>query len=329
MVNAVVILGAGASADFGVPTLSGMFNDPVARRYILTKARLHDMLKRFFWNPRGHSIDTAEKCLNIEQMLTLLKDLEKAKLLPTDFSEDDLHYFRRALNVLIKKAVYDGKHTKQEHLNPLIHIFDKTFDHTTWASFNWDCIFEASFWYSRPWGGPGSRSNPSLAIDVENWRYGTTRHHYLKLHGGINWWLINDKITYVRWGKVGTLDKIWGDYDKDPEMPHRPVILEPSFYKYDDSLHKQLQPQWDFFLARLLEAQSVLIVGYSLPEMDVNARSKILTGFQANDASRWLVVNSNEPTCDLYGRLLGNRRLATQPISLAGFNTCLLYTSDA
>lgn len=51
--RAVVILGAGSSADFGVPTLANIFKDHHARRYLQAKSDLLGQLNEMFWQPRG------------------------------------------------------------------------------------------------------------------------------------------------------------------------------------------------------------------------------------------------------------------------------------
>ena len=113
-----------------------------------------------FWRPRGHDLESSDQSLNIEQMLTVLKDLEREPQVPDASRPQDVTAFRRGLLVLIELAVFEGKSTEWEHLNPLIDVARNKFDHTTWASFNWDCIFEASFWYSQPRQVLGSRTNP-------------------------------------------------------------------------------------------------------------------------------------------------------------------------
>jgi hypothetical protein len=317
MARLVVILGAGASADFGVPTLSNIFKDHSARRHLIKRPELLEMLNTVFWSPRGHSLDTSDQSLNIEQMLTILKDWEMDRQLPKELKPKNADTFRKGLKVLIYRAVFENKSSKGKHLNPLIDICRKKFDHTTWASFNWDCIFESSFWYSQPLG---TRINPKLAIDVQNWHYASNKHTYLKLHGGINWWLIDNQIRYLQWTPGGELQQKWREYESNPDIMDRPVILEPSFYKYQDISYKQLAPQWETFSDDLRKADYVLVLGYSLPEMDVNSRSRILTAFQVCEECKWLVVDPSESVCNLYSRLLGRERVKILPMTLSGFN---------
>src|SRR5262249_16856875 len=160
---------------------------------------------------------------------------------------------------------------------------------TTWASFNWDCIFEASYWYqnSEPTGDFRSGSNPKLVIPIHGWHHQTERDELLKLHGSIGWWMVDDQLTYFPFSAGGPLVLKWREYARNPEVGDYPVILEPSAYKYRDDVYKILEPQWSHFILRLLDADFVLVIGYSLPDLDFQARSKILTGFQANERAKW------------------------------------------
>lgn len=320
MASAVVILGAGASADFGVPTLANIFKDSHARSYLQSNRSLLRNLNDVFWTPRGHTLDTSEDSVNIEQMLTILKDITRDDNIPDNAKPRNVDTFRKGLLCLVQKAIFDGKSSRSEHLNGLIDICDRVFSHTTWASFNWDCIFESSFYYRIPYGSGRMRHNPSLAIEVDNWRSGTRKHTYLKLHGGINWWLIDDRITYLPWSGQGDISTKWLEYERNNDQEGRPVILEPSFYKYDEIEYRQLRPQWDEFTRKLLQADCIIIVGYSMPEMDTNARAKILTAFHLNRDARWLVIDPSESVCNLYRRLLGSIRVVILGQSLAGFN---------
>ena len=329
MARAVVILGAGASADFGVPTLASVFKDLRARMYLTNNPPVHARLNEFFWVPRGHTVQTSDKSVTIEDMLTILRDWENEPAVPAASKPAGVTAFRRKLYVLIERAVFQGKSTKGEHLNPLIGAARTNFERTTWASFNWDCIFESSFWYSQPNNGPWSRDNPRLVVPIENWHQGPQRHTFLKLHGGINWWMIDEHLTYVPFTGGGPLAARWTQYDQNPDSPEQPVILEPSFYKYQDAAYQLLAPQWTEFFDRLLDAQAVIVVGYSLPPADSFARSKIVTAFQVNTAARWLVIDPSETTLDRYRQLLGEARVTLLLTGLSGFNNDILAQLQA
>ena len=316
MANAVVILGAGASAPFGVPTLLHVFKDPYARRYIHRNRFLFENLQEKFWRPRGHTVETSHLSLSIEEVLTVVRDFEnQAYSTPPLFSDSaDSERFRKSLYVLIKKAIYDGKSTCSQHLNPVIQFMRENYRSVTWASFNWDCIFESSYYYSSG-RTPFTRSNPQVVIDLKNWRNTYSKHIFLKLHGGINWWYEDESIVYLPFGSQPDLNERWRHYESGENQGH-PVILEPSYYKYQDPMYELIKEQWQEFVKRLMEADLVLIIGYSLPEADTEARTALTIGFQSNPNTQFVVVDKKEWVCNRYKRLLGSEKLVILQRSL-------------
>jgi hypothetical protein len=230
---------------------------------------------------------------------------------------------------LIKKAVYDGKRTRSGMLDPLIrYLRRKEFEAVTWASFNWDCMFEAAFYYSS--GEPGSvRTNPSVVVPLAGWTGITSkRHTFLKLHGGINWWCENNQISYLRFTPNGALDTRWKAYEAG-NAHGQPVILEPSYYKYSGAMYDMLKDQWQHFVDALAEADVIIVVGYSLPEADSQARAVMTLGFQWNRQARWIVVDESPYTCERYEHIIGTRQFTALPMKLEDLNPALEPTFKA
>lgn len=323
--RAVIILGAGAVADFGVPLLRGVFKDAEARKYLASNDWLRKQLDDAFWKPRGHTLETSDQTITVEEMLTVLGDCKRQHLPHQVMGVEDEARLRQDLNVLIFNALFVGKNTQSRHLNPLISYARKHFAHTTWASFNWDCIFESSYWYSSGGPGYGTRRNPKVVVPLQGWSYESTVSTFLKLHGGVNWWVQDGKLHYISFGGVGNeLVKKWEEYGRGRLPPEvRPAILEPSVYKYEDPLYKMLEPQWERFFEDLVGADVVLIVGYSLPPLDAQARAKITMAFQMNDKARWAVIDPSTEVANSYRRLLGKDRLYVMESGLAGFNNAI------
>jgi len=311
MPNAVVILGAGASADFGVPTLREIFRNRHAREFLTGRRSFHESMNEVFWEPRGHTVDTSDQSLTIEEMLTILRDWEQEPKCSDGLDPNMAKAIRKNLYVLIQQAVFEGKSTRAAHLNSLIKLMRSKFDLVTWASFNWDCVFESSYWYA-------CHGYPKLAIELEGWQQNTLKTEFLKLHGGINWWKIGEKLHYIPFGYGGGLSRKWTEY-ADDAADGEPVILEPSVYKYGGDKYELIKPQWDRFIERLCSADCVLILGYSLPEADSQARSKITVAFQVNPKCKWLLVDPSDETCHRYTRLLGGNALTTFSTGLVGF----------
>lgn len=331
MAEAVIILGAGASADFGVPVLRTLFRDRWATAYLQSHPWLHEQLDGAFWKPRGHSQATSDQSLTVEEMLTIVVDCERQGQPCNLIGIEEAQRFRRELNVLIFQALYMGKSTAVRHLNPLIHFARARFTRITWATFNWDCIFESSYYYSSGGPEPYARSNPNVAVTLANF-YPTLNSPstFLKLHGGINWWVVNGTLTYFQFGG-GTLRQQWERYAAG-QLPATdfPVILEPSFYKYEDEpRYALLHPQWEYFEQRLNAANLVLMVGYSLNPLDTLARRAIMMAFQKNATARWVAVDPSEDVLRNYSRLLGRDRFSPLQMTLAGLNNDLVGQLEA
>jgi hypothetical protein len=274
---------------------------------------LADRLHTLFWEPRGRSLETSNETISVEEILTLVRDYEKQSYPLPPLLGSETEQFRRSLYVLIKKAVYDGKNSRGRHLNTIITHAKQNYSHITWASFNWDCIFEASFYYSS--GDVYTRSNPRVGIDLLNWRNCHGKHVFLKLHGGINWWYQDNHIHYLPFGSQPDLNQRWQAYE-DGQAEGMPVILEPSYYKYEDPVYQHLKPQWTIFVENLLLADIVLVIGYSLPDADPEARLALSLGFQSNPKSKFLVIDRSDQICLKYERLFGTGRVRVVPRSL-------------
>ena len=328
--KAVVILGAGASAGFGVPTLRNVFKDKAARDHLAADSFLRQKLENKIWKPRGVDLETSDRSLTVEEILTMIRDAEQQDYgWPRVITPAQAEPFRRALYCLIKKAVYDGKNSRKGILDPLLkYMRRKQFESVTWASFNWDCMFEAAFYYSS--GDSGTyRTNPDVVVKLKDWTgYTSKKHKFLKLHGAINWWYENDELVYLRFTPRGSLDAKWNAYQTGAAVG-QPVILEPSFYKYSGEIYDLLKGQWQHFVDALAEADLVIVVGYSLPESDSQARAVITLGFQWNRDAQWIVIDESADTCDRYLRIVGDRRLTPLPIKLEDLNPGLEAALDA
>jgi hypothetical protein len=316
----VVILGAGASAGFGVPTLRQLFKDAEARKYLAKNVSIRETLEKIAWLPRGLTLEQSHLGLTVEEILTLVRDSERQDYgLPEILTRAERVEFQKGLYLLIKRAIYDGKSSEKGCLNPLLQFMRKRASHVTWASFNWDCLFESSFYYSS--AAPyEQRVNPELAIPVSGWdRVQTSKHVFLKLHGGINWWYDEGKVRYLPFGRSDQLNEHWTAYETTG-VSGEPVILEPSYYKYSGAIYELLRPQWLTFASALAKADLVFVVGYSLPEPDAEARSAITLGFQANPGARWIVLDPADSVRRRYQQILGTSRLIELPGTLDEWN---------
>lgn len=105
------------------------------------------------------------------------------------------------------------------------------------------------------------------------------------------------------------------DFIAQPKSPFTPDAIARSHWPFTKSsiVQSSFSREWTS------EADCVLIVGYSLPDNDPQARCKILTAFQVNQGCLWAVVDPSQEVRAKYERLLGSRRLITFDQGLAGF----------
>ena len=149
MTKAVVILGAGASKGLGLPLLSKVFADPEVRSYLEKDAtELAEFLRNFIWEPRGLTIDSSDRTLNIEEILTLLRTWQQtgSKLLRVE----QIRALQRELLGCVYHGVWPHKgqtSTDKRYLNSLVKWADEKFDEVTWATFNWDAKLEQAFYH--------------------------------------------------------------------------------------------------------------------------------------------------------------------------------------
>ena len=62
------------------------------------------------------------------------------------------------------------------------------------------------------------------ALRLDGWRDGFSKNTYLKLHGSVNWWLVNGKPTYLKWASYGDLAQKWKELEEG-KTEDTPIIL--------------------------------------------------------------------------------------------------------
>lgn len=314
----VVVLGAGASRGMGLPLLSEIFSDPPVVDYLNSEAeQLLQFMHRFIWQPRGLTIVESASSLNIEEVMTLLKQWMKTSSSPISIEENQ--QIQKLLLGCVQKAVYVNKGNTERYYNDVIRWSNKEFESITWASFNWDVKFEQAFYYEMRGLGGGKRL-PRYIDGVRGWEGNNTKHLMLKLHGSVSWFLHPDGVLYAR--RFGTrrrpvpIDESWSDFLSGRNNA-KPLIAEPSFFKHDevnDADKTILKRQWALFDEKLRDASQVIVCGYSMPEGDALAKQSLLTAFAANKSIKWKVVDISPEVIRRYERLLG--KAAVEPFEM-------------
>lgn len=332
----VVVLGAGASVSAGLPSLAGIFDDDRVQDYLANDGReCKEFLERHIWQPRGITAGEYWKGLNLEEVLTLLRQWRftpKPKGGKRDNPQSPLNHskntkIQRQLLGCVYRAVHEGKSgrsgTGRYDYNTLIKLADSEFDEVTWATFNWDALLEQAFYYTFY----NQKRLPSCHTDLLGWDGADIKHRLLKLHGSVTWFYdIGGNVSYIPWGVTQSrgdqVGEHWCAYLTSVADAPRPMIAEPSFFKHEDLVERPfLLKQWEMFDEAIAEANLVLIIGYSMPDGDAMAKQSLLTAVERETISKFVVVDPDVTwasdgvtrieagVMNRYRRILGSPRL--------------------
>ena len=271
----MIILGAGASVPCGLPVLSRLFDDSAVRQYLKQRPDAEAFFQSEFWDAKGLNLDTATKGQSLEDMMTWMlrkhpQGIEGARE-SASYRQQRYYLDQVAFHALAcNKSSIDGAY------NDLILWSENFADNVTVASFNWDLMFEASYYQTK-------RSNPMLALELQGWKTGESRTTLLKLHGSLSWWDGQGHLKYKGYARYGSrpsaLEEAWTAYS--PGSPERPLIMEPSAVKSSAPEATLLAPQWSKFEAALSKATHIISIGYSWPPNDTLIQevcTKVLSG---------------------------------------------------
>lgn len=316
----VVILGAGASAPpkYGIPTANqlllkaGEGQPPSEADKMRSQHTKFDQQINRLMNILGNGT-------NLEDMLTAVTEAVGISKALTDLDPlvSELNKFRRMLYLLINNSISSESVSGS---GPLVGLFEfcSRFGHTAWCTFNWDRVLETAF-YNHTKENLHLHKNGDEGIKVKDyWDNTSDCNLLLKLHGSIYWWYKGGclyQLGYKGWAPNDeTADEAWRKFEqatttgKFSNLIGEPAILEPSAHKYQGPVYDALKSQWDRFEKELKKANVIIIVGYSLPELDMKAKEYLESAAEFNKKARIAVFDiAKNPTVykkydDIFGR---------------------------
>lgn len=292
------MLGSGFSAGMGLPTLLGLF------------AELMDQQNR-----PGYS--DKEEVLNALELLYphFLKDVSPpsyppfeeflslvtaAKELPF-FDPSDLYWENKRLAALRLLTDAMGRKCREtEKASLLKHFVNKLQQDDVIVTFNWDNLIERILYTSSlPFNFQG-RSENSIAI--------------LKLHGSLNWVEIPEGVALQDPKSVLHLDarivctRDYGYYDVWDVLNLPPYIILPISSK-QVPVGEFLKSIWMEAFSAIIDAQCVVVIGYSIPTDDLQARSLLSLAWKARVRKRQadqqqpdklILIDPNPDVCGRY-----------------------------
>ena len=305
MANNVIILGAGASADAGIPLLRG-FGDKFSffyNEYLVTNKPENLKVFSDAWNiideiSKFHTNAEFDE-RNIEDLLSILKfDNYSTKA----GNKNKQKIIEKAISTIIEitcQVKHDGTNNLQQNGDDIYREFWKTLfikyadnaSFPTIISFNYDLVLERALFQVLNSTWKANLSFDGIILDyhfpnskylysykIVNQPYSISQYNTPRIEKGISLQICNLdqlknplRIDFLKLhGSLNFIDKKSKDWDPSLNPPTNnvgyPIIVPPVSNK---EIYDQLQDSWRTALVTLRNANKIAIVGYSLPGTDI------------------------------------------------------------
>ncbi len=188
----------------------------------------------------------------------------------------------------------------------------------TLITFNWDVLQEILLWKAKKWSyedGYGIQTTPEKPLNPSL----TT---VLKLHGSCNWALSHQQDQSPR---IDDADVFFGALKHDMQEPPRlgstsdygTSLIVPSYLK-DPSQINILRSVWKTAAYVLRKAETLVVLGYSLPNADVHAQNLFseMVDYNKTLKSITLVLGRDDESYSRWEALFGDYRKACKRVRL-------------
>ena len=305
-IERVFIFGAGVSAHCGYPLTENLLEEIIRlKSNDEDKFYIHSFIEAFYpnFNPLYANYP------NIEEVLSLLDVAIKMgfKVPSSEYS----YYFKNVSEIknIILINIYNYFFEKLNKVNKDMAIFkfaDCLKPNDVIITFNWDLNLEKAL----------ENLNKKYVYYLDN--NVKERITILKLHGSINWFKrkenkfkIEKKEPLIK--GIDNIDVF--KYLRKPNTKKKdivPYIVPPTIKKTIDS--EELQIIWKHGYNSLAHAKEINILGYSLPDIDLNSRYIFRSAIRENDYFKtarrkkrlFLIVNPNDSVYTTYRNLVGD-----------------------
>ena len=302
----VIFLGAGAMKDLGLPLANELFEDMHKYFQNIPYERNNSKFNNFFCDYKkfcnflnvlmaayewyksdglfsfpNNKIDY--KTINPELVFTLgdsfkflLKDMNKQLIencnVPCDQNYKKLlEKFNNLLSEYLILKAFDYGEKRREGEKTYLTKIVKSSD--TFITTNWDVMLEMEFKSS------GDVLNPMriYGYDIENSQISGKKRKdnvvkIYKLHGYSGLYKKNEKVYLdAKYKILFTQDKL----ELQDKLQNEKFVIHPSYIKILESNH--MLKVWKQAQQKLLDAETIDIVGYSLPDADQAVRTLLMT----------------------------------------------------
>ena len=256
-----------------------------------------DLATKFSYLPHARSLVDDERrnhrngLINIEKLMSRVDDL-----MPYDYASGAADEFTFLLIELKQRLLNRIRQTRETNeTRDEINVFARhcIAEAATCITFNYDDLLdEALYRVSEsdprlPWHpttGYGFTCNPSTRLVKSTyaspeWQ---SQMQLLKLHGSINWrpklgspepHSLDSIVHHENWLSGFDDPRLLNVNDVEQHLENIPVIIPPVLSKSGLISQPILRLVWRHALQRLVEADEVIFIGYSLPDNDSAART--------------------------------------------------------
>jgi len=306
--HSVILLGAGASSPAGGPLMrefidrargyekQGLFT-PLELGDIQAALRFYDCLRRGGFSITEEDIDNVENLLSLSELSRLI---EHPPLEPL-FDRQLPDRLRRFIDAVIAKSMRMPEPSSPRWLEWhdrtglevymwLIAALAYAEGRITVITVNYDCLVEyicycmgLPYTYNRAWGdglellklhGSINWVQCSKCEDKGSLRVSPIEHHQHKLY---------PKVCYIERSET---------ICTKCEAELTPLIVPPTWQKEMD--HEVLRKTWSRAAGALLDAEVLVVVGYSLPIADSHVRELLHVGLSSANLQRSLIVVASD-----------------------------------
>jgi hypothetical protein len=289
----VFVIGSGFSASMGLPTLNNIFNEIMMmpeRPGESDKENIYSTLEILY--PHFRRLKTPSSFPPLEEFLSLI---DLAKDLP--FIEDGYWKIKK-ISVLRLLTDYLAKKSLEAEEDELLNSFIKKLGYgDVIITFNWDNLIERCLLKQGKAINFKERDDNAVTL--------------LKLHGSLNWARIPegtglknpDSVTWLHERICHTKD--YSYYDFWDVLDEPPFIVLPTITK-NPPAESFLKSLWDEAFQSLLIGEQISIIGYSIPEYDLQARTLLVMGLHTNMSGRekYSVIDPNPDISGKYYALI-------------------------
>ncbi len=267
MKNSIIILGAGASFESGVPTQNNFISEALKIADSNSDLRYYpfysNIIKKF---QKIYHNNNIESIYNVADLLTRFPFIDlNAITNPEDgimntASLRPASYIQEAVQFLIVITLKSKcKNLKEIGFNAYKNLISNfTGDIIT---FNWDNIIEQAF----------HSMNKKFSL---GWEESSEEVNIFKLHGSIDWnHNPNEEDLKIYIDESLTQKTIW-ELRENEESEFIPILIFPNYSKSDqlDTLGNLMYQIWGNASNKISNADKIIFIGYSLPITDLDSK---------------------------------------------------------